>query len=418
MTVSSEVCRKDYVSTGTDTYPFTWKIYLKSDLDVYVSGVKKTIDIHYTIPDNDVGDPDGGNVIFTVGNIPANGAPILIISSLPLTQLTDYIEAGKFPAETHEIGLDRVVRISQQQKEKLGRALLFNVASLTSGIELPNLVAGKFIGWNASGDGMANYDPTTVTVPNIDYIGNYNDSLTEAIASIGATPKTLIIHKGISLTQADETPTTMHLWFLQEGKITLGAHNLSILGPMSGPISQRFDDSGAGSVSGLGNIKKIYPAWWGAVGDEVTDSLAACQSAVAAASHGDTLAFLLGRYKLSDLWTIDKAINIEGSSAMGPGEAYTTSGTCFVSDSNNGGIYFYNSSEKLYHMTIRNIMIDYSGTGSALKFKDCVYLHMSDSWIRPVGVGAVGIETEGNFTSNRFENVNIRGVTNAGKDGI
>lgn len=170
MTIGSEICRKDYVGNGVlDTYGFTWDIYLKSDIDVYVSGVKKTVDIHYTI------ELGINNVVFGEDYIPADGAPILIISTLPLTQLTDYLEAGKFPAETHEIGLDRVVRIAQQHEEKLGRALSLGVTKTLSGVEVAEPGAGKYLRWNLAGDGIDAVDA-------VYDLGNFLQSGTGAVS--------------------------------------------------------------------------------------------------------------------------------------------------------------------------------------------------------------------------------------------
>ena len=72
-------------------------------------------------------------MVFTVGNIPADTAPILVLFDLPLTQLTDYTEGGRFPSQTHEIALDRLVKITHNLQEQLGRTLMLLSTSTTSG---------------------------------------------------------------------------------------------------------------------------------------------------------------------------------------------------------------------------------------------------------------------------------------------
>ena len=153
MTVLSEESRKEYVGNGTlDTYVYTWQIYTKDDNKVYVAGALKTVDIHYTV--TGVLNPGGGNIIFTAGNIPANLASIVIYLDLLLIQAIDYKEGDKFPAETHEKGLDRLTKIVQNLKEKLYRCLKLPSYSLGSG-ELPtDFIANYFLKVNSTGKGF------------------------------------------------------------------------------------------------------------------------------------------------------------------------------------------------------------------------------------------------------------------------
>jgi len=156
MTVLSEESRKEYVGNGTlDTYVYTWQIYTKDDNKVYVAGVLKTVDIHYTV--TGVLNPAGGNIIFTAGNIPANLASIVIYLDLPLTQGIDYKETDKFPAETHERGLDRLTKIVQQFRQVLNRIVKVPISSLLTNLQVPE-GAGKLWGWNALGTAPALYN--------------------------------------------------------------------------------------------------------------------------------------------------------------------------------------------------------------------------------------------------------------------
>jgi len=156
MTVLSEESRKEYVGNGTlDTYVYTWQIYTKDDNKVYVAGVLKTVDIHYTV--TGVLNPGGGNIIFTAGNIPANLASIVIYLDLLLIQAIDYKEGDKFPAETHERGLDRLTKIVQQFRQVLNRIIKVPISSLLTNLQVPE-GAGKLWGWNALGTAPALYN--------------------------------------------------------------------------------------------------------------------------------------------------------------------------------------------------------------------------------------------------------------------
>jgi hypothetical protein len=291
-TITSETTRVSYSGNGSTTvfaYPFT--IIADADLLVIIRDASgnettQTLTTHYTV--SGAGVDGGGNV--TMVTAPTSTETLLIMRNRALKQESDWITGGGFLAETLEDDIDELTMIAQQQEEKLGRALLLKKTSSYSDLDLPNIVAGQILGWNSSGDGVANYPPggSTVAVGTIDYIGNYSNSLSTAITSIGSTKTTLIINTDVTQTQANVIPSTLQLFFLREGKVTLGAFNLTINGPMSGPNSQRFDDSGAGSVSfGLGSVKEVYPEWWGNnTTPGTTDMNAEIQSAINAVTSG------------------------------------------------------------------------------------------------------------------------------------
>lgn len=113
-TVSTTVSRVDYTATADQTvFPYTFKIFVSTDLKVYVNGTLKTLTTHYTV--SGVGNPSGGNVTFLTGL--TAGDSVAIIRVLPLTQTTDYVENDPFPAASHENALDRLVMIAQQQAD-------------------------------------------------------------------------------------------------------------------------------------------------------------------------------------------------------------------------------------------------------------------------------------------------------------
>ena len=155
MTVSSEVSRNDRVGDGVlDTFIFEFEIYVKTDIKVWVDGVPKYVDTHFTVPVAGINNPDGGTIVFTGGNIPINLAKIAIILDLPLTQLTNYVEGDKFPAETHETVADRLVKIAQKIKGALSRCLQLPTYSTGSGVLPTDFIANYFMKVNSTGDGF------------------------------------------------------------------------------------------------------------------------------------------------------------------------------------------------------------------------------------------------------------------------
>jgi parallel beta-helix repeat protein len=131
MTVSTTINRNAYtadLATYGDTYPYGFKIFSSTDLLVFVDGILQTVGYSVT----SVGYGTGGNVIFEAGYIPEDGQSIVLLRRLPKTQEIDYIEGTKFPADTHEKALDRLVMMVQD----VYNDLLRNIADIQ---EMPNL---------------------------------------------------------------------------------------------------------------------------------------------------------------------------------------------------------------------------------------------------------------------------------------
>jgi len=152
MTVSSTTSRNDYVGDGIlDVYPYEFKIFVKTDLKVYVDEELMEVDTHYTV--TDVGEDEGGNIVFKTAYIPALDEKIAIIRDLPLTQLADYEEADKFPAETHEAVADRLIMIAQRMYEQVKKTFKIPIYSDIEEIEVP-IQASSFLKWNEDADAI------------------------------------------------------------------------------------------------------------------------------------------------------------------------------------------------------------------------------------------------------------------------
>lgn len=142
MTVSTTVNRASYVGNGsTATYPYPFRIFLTSDLLVYIDGVLNVLTVDYTV--TGVGNVAGGNIVLVAGNL-GNGKILTIVRSLPETQLVDYVANDSFPAETHEAALDRLTMLIQQV-----HGLIASIPRLTA--SGTSLTSGDFLltGWGA-----------------------------------------------------------------------------------------------------------------------------------------------------------------------------------------------------------------------------------------------------------------------------
>lgn len=116
MTVSTEVDHNDYTGNGvTTSFPYTFRIFQKTDLMVQVVDLSEnitvlTLDTDYSV--TGAGTYSGGSVLLS--SPLANGWQISISRSLPVTQDTDLRNQGKFFAEVHEDAFDKLTMLIQQ----------------------------------------------------------------------------------------------------------------------------------------------------------------------------------------------------------------------------------------------------------------------------------------------------------------
>lgn len=131
MTVSSSTSRADYDGNGV-TVAFTVPFYFldASHLAVYSTdtstGATTTLAITTDYTVTGAGSGSGGTV--TTVAAPAVGKRITVLRSIPISQLTRYVENDPFPARSHEGALDKMTMLLQQQQEEIGRALKLPVA--------------------------------------------------------------------------------------------------------------------------------------------------------------------------------------------------------------------------------------------------------------------------------------------------
>ncbi|WP_247751232.1 hypothetical protein [Citrobacter freundii] len=125
MTVSTEVDHNDYIGNGvTTSFPYTFRIFKKSDLVVQVVDLNENItelilDTDYTV--TGAGGYTGGNIVLS--SPLANGYQISISRELPVTQETDLRNQGKFFAEVHEDAFDKLTMLIQQVRSSFSLAL-------------------------------------------------------------------------------------------------------------------------------------------------------------------------------------------------------------------------------------------------------------------------------------------------------
>ena len=127
MTISTTVIKNSYSGNGSnDTFAYTFKISANADMQVIIrasTGTEtvKNLTTHYTV--TGAGNANGGNVVFTSGNIPTNTETVVLRRNTTQTQGVDLVENDPFTAESVEGAFDKNLSIAQELQEQIDRSI-------------------------------------------------------------------------------------------------------------------------------------------------------------------------------------------------------------------------------------------------------------------------------------------------------
>ena len=166
------------------------------------------------------------------------------------------------------------------------------------------------------------------------YIDWWGDDLATAVANIGAADATVVISDTVAVAENIVVPSNICLLFEPPGKLDIEAGYTVTIGKLSClSIYQIFDGLGS-IVLSSGSVLEVYPEWWGAVGDGVTDDTDPINTALECASDNLLLLRLGSKtYKITDtLHATPFGSTYQSCNIVGNGGGYSSSGSPTIID--------------------------------------------------------------------------------------
>lgn len=158
----------------TTSFAFNFKTNAKEDLLVVklALGVETdlVLDSDYSVTLNsNQEDSPGGSITYPISGSPlATGESLTVISDLAISQNADLPNLGAFYPTVIEDALDRAIMLIGQLNEALSRAIVLQPSTSGVAVELPTPAAGQAIGWNSTGNALANItSPGALTVTSL-----------------------------------------------------------------------------------------------------------------------------------------------------------------------------------------------------------------------------------------------------------
>lgn len=185
--VSSSTARVAYNGNGSVTV-FAVPFYFLDSDDLKVVLINETTEAEttqtrttdYTV--TGAGDASGGSV--TMLTAPTSNEQLVIVRNMSALQPIDLTANAQLPAETLEVGYDRLTMLVQQNVEKLDRAFKFSEGYTGAATAtIPSPTAGRYLRWNSSATALEN---VALTSDSLITVSAYGETLIAAATSAAA----------------------------------------------------------------------------------------------------------------------------------------------------------------------------------------------------------------------------------------
>jgi hypothetical protein len=409
-TVSSSTSRVSYDCNGsTVDFAFTFGVGATDEISVILTdsgGSETTLTetTNYTVSCTNM-DCESGGTVTTVSTY-ASGNTITILRDVPITQESYFTEGQATLYETFEDGLDKQIRISQQQQEEINRSLKIKKSESPStySVELASPEASKIIGWNAAGTALTNYS-TTVTYSSrwTTLYDDYSNDLDAAITAIGSTETTILIERNATVSDDVTCPSNVYFEFINGAILSIDSgKTLTVYSPAhikAGPAQQIKSGDGklAFTVGGT-----VYPEWWGVIGDGSTDNTVSMLACVTDINGAGAVFISDGIYILSSVSLPDNTrfLGLSEETAIFKHKATTLDSMFTVAA---GGSAFFdniqfdgNKENNTISTTVTENHCVYGASAVNFAFRNCIFRNTVRSGVR------MTITEQGLFENCRF----------------
>jgi len=184
MTITTTTIKNSYSGDGSnDTFAYSFKISADADIEVIIRSAAgaetvKTLTTHYTV--TGAGGASGGNVVFTVGNIPTATETVVLRRATTQTQTLDLVENDPFTANSVEGAFDKNLSIAQELQEQVDRCIKISPTNTMTSTDFTTSAtdrADKILAFDTSGE-------ISVTQELGTYKGNWAASTTYAVRDL------------------------------------------------------------------------------------------------------------------------------------------------------------------------------------------------------------------------------------------
>jgi hypothetical protein len=316
--------------------------------------------------------------------------------------VTSSIVDGSFSfyVDTGDYGLSQEFKTVISKQNYTTRTIDSIVISPSATIITPaNTVVGNIVTWTGVlGDEIG--DSGIKVTTSVLYLSHYA-SVAAAVASIGANVATLVLDIAGVVSIDTHIPFTLSIVQTNMSLITINnGITLTINGPFAAGLYPVFSCIGTGVVQFGSGIEKIYPEWFGAVGDATTDETSIIRTTFLSMPSSGATIWLQKKYGISYDGIDAPILKVRSNMVVdGPGGFINIGITVasnywqMIGNNNDGalnnvklrnfeldganpnteygsgweqnhGVEFYNSSDALTNITIDNLYVhDMGGDG-------------------------------------------------------